>query len=99
VTTRKSHRKRAAIIRGDHHAGTTQSKPNNNATKNLGPKPNGNLPSGCSRAEISGGANGRCSFISRYSFWYFHGADHLFDDLVGREAFQIGFGFKQDAVA
>ncbi len=97
--------KSAAIILGDHHAGTTQSTPSNNATKNRGPKPKGNLPKGSRRAAASGGAKGRRSFIARYSsfpcdsFWHFDDADYLLDDLIRSQPLKISFRLEQDAVA
>ena len=39
-----------AIKRGDHAAGTTQTSPISNATKNLVPKPILNRPAECARA-------------------------------------------------
>ena len=44
-TASASHKNIATINRGNHEAGTSQTSPKSNATKNRVPKPNGILPS------------------------------------------------------
>src|ERR1700692_4615741 len=94
ASTTKSHTNRPAIMRGAHHAGTIQSNPNNIITRNRGPNPNGNLPNFFSRAVVSSGARDRGSVMTRNSFQYslgdFDGPDHLANDLISGQSFEIG---------
>src|ERR1700675_626882 len=103
ASTRKSQIKSPAIMRGAHQAGTTHSNPNNIITRNRGPNPNGNLPNFFRRAVVSGGARDRGSLIPSCSFrrslGHFDSPDHLPDDLISGQSFQIGLRFEQNSMA
>src|SRR6266850_4389371 len=100
----RSQRNMAAMTRGDHHAGTSDSKPNSNITKIRGPNAKETRPRERVRPVMGGGTSSRGAFmpaplIPRPSLWNFHGCDDLANDLVGGEAFQIRFGLEQEAMA
>src|SRR5215469_11290065 len=92
----KSHTSIAATMRGIHQAGSSHSSPSSTTTKKRGPKAKGITPSDSARPLLSAGTSGCSAFIAQKPSWRallrnFHGQNHLVDDLVRRETFQVGF--------
>src|SRR5215469_11290071 len=92
----KSHTSIAATMRGTHQAGSGESSQSGATTKKRGPEAKGITLSDSGRPLLSAGTSGCSAFIAQRPSWRallrnFHGQNHLVDDLVRRETFQVGF--------
>src|SRR5260370_11835614 len=92
--TSVSQRNMAAMNWGDHQAGTTQTRQSRRATKKRVPKANGSRRRDWARAWTTGGTS---ELVTIASLGDFDSRKQLLDDLIGCEAFEVGFGLKQEA--